>query len=612
MSSHPMSTDAVRELAGDSLPRLFERYQILGVLGQGGMGIVFRGYHINLKRHVAIKTLRVDKLSTGNLIGRFRQEMEVIGQMDHPHVVRATDAGEKNGVFYLVMELLEGVDLATLVARHRRLEAADACELVRQAALGLHYIHQTLVHRDIKPSNLMMTTHGIVKILDLGLARCGAPADREQTPDGCPVGTFAYMAPEQASGGKQIDGRADIYSLGCTLFKLITGSAPFSGPPYDSVAQQIFAHCNIPLSDVAAFKLIPGELRELVLRMTAKQPEDRYGNAAEVAEALTRFAAGGQPRRLLVDMPAPGEALKPLTMPLPDELERLTKPPGDTPTREESLIRSWAPLPQSRRTKRLTLAALGMGAVLLAVSAFFAPAWLRRAEEKTPGPQSLQVRNLDELRPNELAPLLDRAPIAIGCEQDDVTRWRWDADRQFVEMKGGFATLVNLGMTARKNYNFEVVITQNPFTGQAGVFWGYREDEALKARREPGKVFASCQVLRLFRRRESDHPGDKFGVQRCQVQLLYNDRGNMVAQTHTVAEQELPPLTASREQVLQLEIDDKRVQAARYGSVELTALFSDASNMRTKDDAYQGGLGVVIFSNHAMFSNARLCFRSNR
>ena len=170
--------------------------------------------------------------------------MEAVGQMDHPNVVRAADAGQKNGVFYLIMEYLDGARTCPASSpRAGRLEPADACELTRQAAVGLEYIHQTLVHRDIKPSNLILTTSGLVKILDLGLARLHeAGSGGECTPTGSALGTYDYMAPEQASGSSRVDGRADVYSLGCTLFKLLTGQAPFTGPEHDGAARKLFAH----------------------------------------------------------------------------------------------------------------------------------------------------------------------------------------------------------------------------------------------------------------------------------------------------------------------------------------------------------------------------------
>ncbi len=265
----------------DEFPILFERYQILGIIGEGGMGTVYKGYHLNLKRFVAIKTIRLDSTQRPELLARFLREMELVGQMDHPNVVRASDAGEKNGVFHLVMEYLTGSDLGRLLAERGRLTAADACELTRQTAVGLDYIHRTLIHRDIKPSNLMLTSAGQIKILDLGLARFheAKTGREEQTPHGYVMGTFDYMAPEQAVAGAPVDGRADVYSLGCTLFQLLTGRVPFHAPDHDTPAKKLFAHCHVPLTSVGEFQTIPDYLRPIVERMTAKNPDDRYRSA---------------------------------------------------------------------------------------------------------------------------------------------------------------------------------------------------------------------------------------------------------------------------------------------------------------------------------------------
>jgi serine/threonine protein kinase len=311
---------------------LFERYRILGVLGQGGMGTVFKGFHVNLKRFVAIKTLRYDRTDSEVLVARFRREMEHIGQMDHPNVVRATDGGEAQGVIYLVMDYLSGSDLSRLVSARGPLGLSDACELIRQAALGLDYIHRTLLHRDIKPSNLMLTRSGVVKILDLGLARYGIGANLNLTPEGCAVGTFSYVAPEQALGGHEVDGRADLYSLGCSLFQLLVGHSPFSGPDYDNAARQLHAHCNVPVSAAPGFDALPVEVKPVLERLLAKNPDERYASGADLAAALAPLAAGNDPLTLLAQVPVdqPVAAFRSSQM-MPEELSRLTKVPVETP-----------------------------------------------------------------------------------------------------------------------------------------------------------------------------------------------------------------------------------------------------------------------------------------
>src|SRR5437660_1222608 len=158
-------------LAGAAPPAQLGVYRLLGRLGQGGMGTVYRAWHTRLKRAVALKTLRADLLDNAPAVARFHREMEAVGKLDHPNLIRATDAGEDRGIHFLAMDYVEGVDAAKLGHRLGRLRVADACEVVRQAAVGLQYVHEHgLVHRDVKPSNLMVTAAGQVKVLDLGLA----------------------------------------------------------------------------------------------------------------------------------------------------------------------------------------------------------------------------------------------------------------------------------------------------------------------------------------------------------------------------------------------------------------------------------------------------------
>src|SRR4051812_37925435 len=193
------------------------RYEILEKLASGGMGAVYRARHVELGKVVALKVLPAGDLSEVSL-ARFKNEMRAIGRLHHPHIVAAHDAGDIDGVHYLAMDLVDGVDLARLVKRHGRLSVADACEAVRQAALGLqHAFEKGLVHRDVKPSNLMLARGGLVQVLDLGLARaCEDSPSERLTSKGAMLGTADYLAPEQWEHPHAADTRADIYSLRCT------------------------------------------------------------------------------------------------------------------------------------------------------------------------------------------------------------------------------------------------------------------------------------------------------------------------------------------------------------------------------------------------------------
>jgi serine/threonine protein kinase len=198
---------------------MVREYKLLAELGKGGMGTVYRALHTKLDREVALKILPAERTKDPEAVDRFQREMKAVGKLEHPHIVRATDAGEQDGTHFLVMEYVEGLDLSELVQVIGPLPVADACEVIRQAAVGLQAAHEHgMVHRDIKPSNLMLAANGRVKILDLGLAlldpQRGDVDDegggRDLTSDGQIMGTFDYMAPEQAGDSHGVDIRADI------------------------------------------------------------------------------------------------------------------------------------------------------------------------------------------------------------------------------------------------------------------------------------------------------------------------------------------------------------------------------------------------------------------
>ncbi len=619
MSETVPSSVSTNPWAPAGLPTLFDRYQILGVLGEGGMGTVFKGYHLSLKRYVAIKTLRIDRAAHPELVERFLWEVQAIGQMDHPNVVRATDAGEKNGVCYLVMEYLTGSDLSHLVSERGRLEAADACELARQAALGLQYIHRTLVHRDIKPSNLLLSTDGLVKILDLGLARLGeaGAGDRERTPQGAVLGTYAYMAPEQAAAGAPVDGRADIYSLGCTLFKLLTGRAPFSGPDYDSAAKQLYAHAHVPLTALDAFRSIPEDLRAVLLRMTAKAPAERYATAREVAEALAPLAAGAQPLRLLgLNAQGADPAVRPLPPTLPEELSRLAGLRHETPAGRGGLTDTGG-APRSARRRRALLAAGLLLAALAALAWFVIPALVSGPEDGDgAGPQPKKVvrapngapRALDGLAPHRLHRLLDQPPLPVGCAPNDPRRYRWDADALQLDVKGIGSVLFLLGTTSRAQYALEAGVAQAPWTGNVGVFWGYREDAAAKQARTPGREFAWFQMVCIWHK-VGGRNESLYSVRRGKGALSYDPAGELLVHT-TMSYQHEVPLLFGGEKILALTVERNRLARALLGSLDLTKLYSAEANGAFASEPYQGGLGVFTLAHHATFSDVRFIAHS--
>ena len=294
-------------------------YQLVEKLGEGGMGVVYKAMHTKLGRVVALKVLPKDRLWDDRAVARFDREMKAAGAVDHPNIVRATDAREVEGTRLLVMEYVDGVDLSELIRRRHPLSVADACELTRQAALGLQCIHEHgLIHRDVKPSNLMLNRQGQVKLLDLGLARLEFQrAGEEVTGTGQAVGTVEYMAPEQFSESRTVDIRSDIYSLGCTFYKLLTGHAPFSGEEYQGTVEQLMAHAKKPVPRINKLRGdVPPEVARVVHRMLAKDPAKRFSTPGEVADALGLLCFGSGLSALLARAegkvappPAPGQAL---------------------------------------------------------------------------------------------------------------------------------------------------------------------------------------------------------------------------------------------------------------------------------------------------------------
>jgi Leucine-rich repeat (LRR) protein len=286
------------------------RYRVLGLIGEGGMGSVYRAEHRRMERLVALKVIRPGLMCHPDTVRRFHQEARAAARLHHANIVTAFDADQAGGLHFLVMEYVQGTNLAGRVRRHGPLPISAACTYVRQAALGLQHAHeQGMVHRDIKPHNLMIAESGrsaIVKILDFGLARlprisegvpAGSAASGPLTGVGTVMGTADYIAPEQAADPSTADIRADIYALGCTLFHLLTGRPPF---PDGTVAEKLDRHASSPLPALNALRPeAPAELAAVLERMTAKVPADRYATPAEVAEALAPFCpTEGAHRRL--------------------------------------------------------------------------------------------------------------------------------------------------------------------------------------------------------------------------------------------------------------------------------------------------------------------------
>lgn len=273
-------------------------------IGGGGMGRVFTARHRRLDRLFAIKFIAADVATEADAAMRFDHEILALGKLQHSNIVDAVDAGCFDGLKYLVTELVDGFDLGQLVQRHGKLPIAEACELIRQAAVGLAYSHQCgYLHRDIKPSNLILDRTGVVKLLDYGLVRSAA-AGPDLTQTGEWLGTLEFIAPEQAHDAANVDGRCDLYSLGCTLLYLVSGNVPFGAAKYATAAAKLKGHLfDQPqwLDDPPAS--VPRELLQILHRLLSKAPDDRYQTADEVVGALASLATGADVLSLFGTVP---------------------------------------------------------------------------------------------------------------------------------------------------------------------------------------------------------------------------------------------------------------------------------------------------------------------
>jgi serine/threonine protein kinase len=335
----------VNQIFQDNGPNLIiGPYVLLERVGEGGMGQVFKAMQKVLNRVVALKVIRKERLENPKAIRRFQREIRAAGQLSHPHIVRAYDADEVHGTYYIAMEYIDGVDLARLVGDHGPLSVVRACEYIRQAALGLqHAFERGMVHRDIKPANLLVgkalasdrrrssgvlarpdgtasrpepTGHypwGVVKVLDMGLALCADPfTGREATTltlPGSVIGTPDYVAPEQLEDPHGADIRADLYSLGCTLYFLLAGDAPF---PNGSITDKLLAHQHDepePVEKMRAERIVarlqtrgvhyidekavrvPVAVQAVLTKLLAKDPKNRHQTPMELADELQVIVA---------------------------------------------------------------------------------------------------------------------------------------------------------------------------------------------------------------------------------------------------------------------------------------------------------------------------------
>lgn len=556
------------------------RYRLQARIGSGGMGTVYKAWHERLKRWVAVKVLPPARSSDPTWVARFAREMEVVGRLDHPHIVRATDAGEDNGVHYLVMELIDGVDLGRLVREVGPLPPAEAAELARQAALGLQHAHEHgLVHRDVKPQNLMLTARGGVKVLDLGLAQFrepGAGADA-LSGVGLVMGTPDYMAPEQWDDFRGVDGRADLYALGCTLYHLLAGRPPFVGRGWAG-SRAGDALTPPPLGGSRAD--LPPPLEALVARLMTPDPAGRPASAAETAGLLGPLAEGAD---------------------LPSLLGRVPRSPSPSGTEvtggwQPAVGSSTASDPPRRAPRRARLVA--GGAVLAVVAAAAGLLLLGNGRPGDAGqaaggqpPSFPEPAAPPPPTPNEWTGLLKTAPAPRVWKAMLGARLDHEAKSESLSIQAFSPALIPLGRTDARAYRLQVTFRQVIWTGGIGVYFGGREEGDGRFR---------GQLIDL--REHLPAAGQPFALLRETVTVAGKGATPL---THGFASKVLTRPLGIDEQLVELTVAPRGLKEVRWNGDPCPELNSDAANGRFGEGDYTGEFGIYCFGGATFVSAAR-------
>lgn len=492
-----------------SVKRRIGQYELIRFIGKGGMGAVYLARHINLHKTVAVKLLNPQRIGDESAINRLYREMGVVGRLEHPNIVNAIDGGCFDDVHCLVMEYLDGNDVAAVIKQHGALNVADACEIIRQAANGLEYIAQHgLVHRDIKPSNLMLAGDNRVKILDLGLARwtgVNLQADKELTASGIMMGTFDYVSPEQISDASKVDIRSDIYSLGCTLYCLLTGAAPFAHLG-SNPAKKIAAHTSQPFESICVRRNdLPRDLDRIISKSTAKRPEDRFQRPAEMAEALAPFCQGSDLVALFNSFPrtaATGEETASVTPVSRAETSAYSSLSG----------RKHPPILRRHAFALLIAVSLGIMGVALGISIYrgFIDASSANARDDSSEPTVASVSATEEdgeRNAHVTGPTDGKQPADPGAGPVDLAKPPFVELRQFVwppndststwevlDLDNAVRVYCNsiggilLATTSVKNLELSMKLHQPDWSGECGVFFGQKEIDYYGKRRRAFKV----------------------------------------------------------------------------------------------------------------------------
>jgi hypothetical protein len=546
-------------------------YEIVRFLGEGGMGAVFEAIHVRLKRPVALKFLRPERIAEEGSVLRFAREMEVIGRLDHPNIVRAYDAGELGGTYYLAMEFVDGCSAAALASPQAALPVPAACEIARQTALALGCAHRHgLVHRDVKPGNILVSRSGQVKLADLGLARSQhVNIDGEfLTSDREIVGTIDYIAPEQAAAGHAIDFRADFYSLGCTLYRLLSGRVPFAAPKYDSAVKKLLAHATArPEPIVKGPHDIPSDLAVLVERLMSKSPADRHRDADAVAQSLTPFCHGADLSALVLSVCQ----------------VRATE---SADVRTDVVAKATSTVRHRRRVSRrwiLSTSALGGATAVCGVGYWGLAAPLRRLFRQPA--RALWTEELG-VEPSEI-----EYPYHPGKQF-----WHYDEDARAIVTTGHDPCLIRIGDVSDGRHLIGIDLEQGTWNGQCGLFLGYRVGEYS------GDTVALMHLVRIVSTMDRTGRQSVLAVQRGYAAIEPPTAALVETGAYHRAEVAWPKGQHAR---LEVQFSHRGLERVRFQDQELIALVAPHLSAQITHSCY-GPWGISAQSPGTIFLNPQV------
>ncbi len=592
-------TDERAAPVATALPQRIGRYRVERILGQGGFGIVYLAHDDQLTRQVAIKVPHRRLVSRPEDAAAYLAEARTVANLDHPNIVPVHDVGSTDEFpCYVVSKYIDGTDLATRL-KTARPSIRETVELVATVAEALRHAHkQGLVHRDIKPGNILLDKSGKPFVADFGLAL----RDREVGTGPRYAGTPPYMSPEQARGeGPWVDGRSDIFSLGVVFYELLVGRRPFHAESREELLEQISTHEARPPRQWD--DTIPNELERICLKALAKQASDRYTTAKDVADDLRFFSGSASAEQKATVSCKPigdGGAAAPVpsATPASDQRAENIVPKGSTVI----------PATQPKWTQRKL--AIGLAACVALAGLGLVVAATRRhdAPDLSGDNKELAPRSLDSLKRDSPFQLLDRKPLSVGWDFDNLQWQLWSPEEKLLQVIGGPSRLFVVGTTALPSYDIEVDIKQAPWTGEMGIFWGFHEDRTLKEQRIQKQVFAGFHFLRI-EHRTSPKGVPVRHVHRGKGSLSYNSHQEVAVDTTSLFSQKIPFLSGQVR--VKIEVRHNRLVKVEIARESLTELCSKEANNLFQTVPYQGGIGLLTLSHTVTFSEVRFVSRSN-